>query len=70
MNKNTTNKADLTREKLQQRLAALQQESDAYLKQAEQQLATYGGAIAMLEELLGEEDGAEAAASADGAEGE
>jgi uncharacterized protein (DUF3084 family) len=54
MSKNTslTKGADLTRERLEKRLAELQQERDAYVKQAEQQIATYNGAILMLEELL------------------
>jgi TolA-binding protein len=41
-------------DKIRAKLNALQQQREAYIRQAEQQIATLNGAIAALEELLRE----------------
>ena len=65
MSKQTTSPT-LTRETLEKRRKSLVEERDAYIQQANQQIATLNGAIAMLDELLGEggQDGEEEPATA------
>lgn len=55
MSKQTTSPT-LTREALEKRHEELIQERDAYVQQANQQIATLNGAIAMLDELLTEHE--------------
>ena len=57
MSKQTAVEDNLTREALEKRRKSLVEERDAYIQQANQQIATFGGAIAMLDELLDEGQG-------------
>jgi hypothetical protein len=55
--KQTTVEIALTRETLEKRRKSLVEERDAYIQQANQQIATFNGAILLLDELLGDGQG-------------
>ncbi len=57
MSKQTTVEDNLTREALEKRRKSLVEERDAYIQQANQQIATFNGAILLLDELLGDGQG-------------
>lgn len=57
MSKQTTVEDNLTREALEKRRKSLVEERDAYIQQANQQIATFNGAILLLNELLGDGQG-------------